>query len=308
MPAFRGKNLRSGDLNEEWGGILLQHLALVAPVPRTEDVGVDVVATLLDDFDKTRLKATNSFYVQIKSSSVESIEYVGAEVEWLFALELPFFIARVNRQQLRAELYCCHALHEAYVVNHARSSLRIEFEKGPEVDSFMSANDVVNVGPPVFTWTMTDINQVADLRKQFFAVCTAHIAAIKQSMELRRVGRVETLVWKSNQLPETVGYKLKDADSPAKITTLSDLAVPYLVPFLDLCVRHGDDEWLDQILRLVQDRRYLLFMIREMQKKNSGQPIEVPEEFRFILQRQAEEKAFIKTELERFARLPDDEE
>lgn len=68
MPAFKGKNLRSGDLAEQLGTLLLQSLALVAPVPRTEDVGVDVVATLLEDFDQRLFKATNSFYVQISGT------------------------------------------------------------------------------------------------------------------------------------------------------------------------------------------------------------------------------------------------
>ena len=39
VPARRGKNFRSGDLAEQLGLYLLQSMALVAPVPRTEDVG-----------------------------------------------------------------------------------------------------------------------------------------------------------------------------------------------------------------------------------------------------------------------------
>jgi hypothetical protein len=58
MPALRGKNLRSGDVTEQLGTLLLQSLASVAPVPRTEDVGVDVVATLLEDFDRTSFVET----------------------------------------------------------------------------------------------------------------------------------------------------------------------------------------------------------------------------------------------------------
>lgn len=38
MPARRGKNFRSGDLAEQLGLYLLQSVALVAPVPRTEDI------------------------------------------------------------------------------------------------------------------------------------------------------------------------------------------------------------------------------------------------------------------------------
>ena len=47
MVAFRGKNLKSGDLAGQLGILLLQNVCLVAPIPRTEGVGIDVVATLI---------------------------------------------------------------------------------------------------------------------------------------------------------------------------------------------------------------------------------------------------------------------
>ena len=43
VPARRGKNFRSGDLAEQLGLYLLQSMALVAPVPRTEDVGLSTL-------------------------------------------------------------------------------------------------------------------------------------------------------------------------------------------------------------------------------------------------------------------------
>ena len=41
MPTKRGKNFRSGDIAEQLGLYLIQSVALGAPVPRTEDVGID---------------------------------------------------------------------------------------------------------------------------------------------------------------------------------------------------------------------------------------------------------------------------
>jgi hypothetical protein len=52
MPATRGINLRSGDLAEQLGLFLLQCVSLTAPVPRTEDVGIDVICTLIRKFDQ----------------------------------------------------------------------------------------------------------------------------------------------------------------------------------------------------------------------------------------------------------------
>lgn len=296
MPAFKGKNLRSGDLVEQLGTLLLQNIALVAPVPRTEDVGVDVVATLLEDFDKRLFKATNSFYVQIKSSSVGFIEYRNDQVDWLFALELPFFIARVDKRLLRIQLYCCHAVHEAFVVNSDRRTVRIEFGNGSETDELMSADAVVNVGPPVFSWSMNDIDKIASLRSKFTAVCKAHIAVANLSKEMRRVGRVETLTWKVNSMPEVVGFKSRDPHLREQIQNLSDFAIPYLIPFLDLCVRHGDDYWLDQVLRLTQERRLELYLSR-MRAEVKGEVIPIPEEFQFILKLRAEAAAIVEQSL-----------
>jgi hypothetical protein len=39
MPGMRNRNLRSGDLKEELGIFLMKTIALVAPVPRPEDMG-----------------------------------------------------------------------------------------------------------------------------------------------------------------------------------------------------------------------------------------------------------------------------
>lgn len=171
MPAFRGKNFRSGDLAEQLGLLLLQSLALVAPVPRTEDIGIDAVVTLLEDFDKYRFKASNSFYVQLKSTSVTSIAYMNDEVDWLFALELPFFVAEVDRTLNRIKLYCCHALHEAFVVNPRRARLCLEFENGICEGDFVSAGETIHIGPPICSWSMDDIETKEDLRAQFNAIC-----------------------------------------------------------------------------------------------------------------------------------------
>jgi hypothetical protein len=115
MPAKRHKNYRSGDLAEQLGLLIMQNLALVAPVPRTEDVGIDSVVTLLEDHDQYSYIATDSFFLQIKSKIKEDkkpqnrtkkktkikkikenkkfeITYSKEAVGWLYNLELPFLL------------------------------------------------------------------------------------------------------------------------------------------------------------------------------------------------------------------------
>ena len=86
MPGVRDRNLRSGDLQEELGIFLLKAVALVAPVPRPEDVGNDAFATLIRPEGTRRLIPDLSFLVQLKSASVPSVSYTTPEeMAWIGA-------------------------------------------------------------------------------------------------------------------------------------------------------------------------------------------------------------------------------
>src|SRR5437868_973227 len=111
MTGRRGKNLRSGDLKEELGVLLLKGFCVVATVERPEDVGLDGVATLLRE-EKGLLYAENSFYVQFKSKSVRSVRYKGEEVRWLKNLKLPLFIGSVSIEDGSIELFCTHRVSQ----------------------------------------------------------------------------------------------------------------------------------------------------------------------------------------------------
>jgi hypothetical protein len=86
MPGMRDKHLRSGDLHEELGIFLLKAVALVAPVPRQEDVGIDAFATLIWPEGSRRLIPDLSFFVQLKSASITSVCYTSPdEMTWIKA-------------------------------------------------------------------------------------------------------------------------------------------------------------------------------------------------------------------------------
>jgi hypothetical protein len=67
MPAKLDRNLRSGNLKEELGVLLLKGLAAVAEVQRTEDFGIDAIVTLLRPVNRRELYAEKTFFVQIKT-------------------------------------------------------------------------------------------------------------------------------------------------------------------------------------------------------------------------------------------------
>ena len=125
VPARRGKNFRSGDLAEQLGLYLLQSMALVAPVPRTEDVGIDVVCTLISEYDQYSYLAEDSFYVQIKSDSIREIEYSDVEVQWLTNLKLPLFVAVVDKAEMMVSIYTCKRLYDAIALKKDRKEIRL---------------------------------------------------------------------------------------------------------------------------------------------------------------------------------------
>lgn len=142
MRTFRGINLRSGDLAEQLGLFLLQSVALVVPVPRTEDVGIDAIVTLLSNYDNKRYMASDSFFVQIKSMSIRSINFNCKEdVQWLTNLEIPFFIASIDKTTASIELFCSHRLSNALMTNPDRSSLNLILDSEPNPDDFVPAGE-----------------------------------------------------------------------------------------------------------------------------------------------------------------------
>lgn len=305
MPAYRPKNLRSGDLAEQLGLLLLQNMTLVAPVPRTEDVGIDAVATLLEEFDSHKLKASNSFYVQLKSVSVTEVVYIGDQVDWLLSLELPFFIAEVDRAKTRIDLYCCHALNEAFISDRKRPRLKITLEEGILLDAFHEDREIVKVGPPVFSWTINDFDSTPNLRARFNEVIKRHIEFYRRSMEERRVGSITSVHWVTNSPPEWAGGKSRalfhDQDP---VGTASDLAMPYFLALIDACVRHQNDYWLDELLIFVQRARQQRFKDRGGKESENPEP---HEDFRFVDNWDREHQRLVKEAIASFGDLDDED-
>lgn len=228
MPAFRGKNLRSGDISEQLGTILLQNVALVAPIPRTEDVGIDLVATLLRDFDKSRYIAEDSFFVQLKSESVDEIKFSGEQVKWLIDLELPFFVASINKQDSSISLYSTYHLNDVLVTNANRTEIILDLNSVSlsEYDcSDESASIRIPMGPKVINWSIKTLSENKNFQNEFYKLLKAHIKLMKKGIESRRVGVIGMALWKSNEEPIIWGTKIK----PSPCTSEKDeIIAPYL--------------------------------------------------------------------------------
>ncbi|WP_426791762.1 hypothetical protein [Sphingobacterium sp. WOUb80] len=213
MPAFKGINLRSGDIAEQLGLFLLQSLALVAPIPRTEDIGVDAVVTLLRKFDKKKFIAEDSFLIQIKSASEERIIYNNDQVEWIKSLELPLFFGLVNRQTSSIQIFSTHALTDAIVTNPEFKTLEMVFNEIYEGDlGTVDDNLKLPMGPEILQWSIQDL-QNNDFQENFFNLLKTHIKISLKGIETRKIGYAELVQWKSGEMPHVWARKLKGIKS-----------------------------------------------------------------------------------------------
>lgn len=230
MPAFRATNLRYGDLAEHLAITLLQSVALVAPVPRTEDVGIDAVVTLLRPFDSNRLIAEDSIYVQVKSASVQSIEFKDEQVKWLYTLELPMFFASVDRKANSISLFCSQEIAKAFVTNNERKRLVVHFDSCDPQEPLVAADvDDVHLGPPVMIWDMYQIGQeIETVREMFNNIVKAHLQVQRDNILHRSIARVENCTWETNQLPRRGLFCLGPGSSAARRL---DIAYERMMPF-----------------------------------------------------------------------------
>lgn len=232
MTAFRGKNLRSGDISEQLGMLLLQNVALVAPIPRTEDVGIDLVATLLRDFDNIRYIAEDSFFVQIKSESVKEIKFNEEQVKWLIALELPFFIASVNKKNSSIALYSTYHINDVLVTNPNRTEIVLELNG--VVNTGFDCSDVntsirIPLGPKIISWSLNTVSNNENFQNKFYKLLKSHIILMKKGIESRRVGVIGMALWKANKEPRVWGTKIKHTP---KTIEQEEIMAPYLNSFM----------------------------------------------------------------------------
>lgn len=267
MPARRGKNFRSGDLAEQLGLYLLQSVALVAPVPRTEDIGIDVVCTLISEYDQYSYLAEDSFYVQIKSGSVREIEYSDVGVQWLTNLKLPLFVAVVDKAETKVSIYTCKRLYDAIALKKDRKEIKLILAENKNENIFDLVDEEqtdIFLGPPIVEWKLSNLmNEETKIKTLFFNVMKEHIRIIHEAMELYTIGCGTSYVWKTNEMPERIGDK---ACGTLNMTTdeLNGKMMTYLIKALELAMKEHNFEMIDEAESLIKEYRELHDRFRQM--------------------------------------------
>jgi hypothetical protein len=267
MPGMRDRNLRSGDLHEELGIFLLKAVALVAPVPRQEDVGNDAFATLIRPEGGRRLIPDLSFLVQLKSASCASVSYTTPdEIAWISALDSPLFIGRVDLKLARIELFTTLRLHQILLEN-SYDGIELLLDPADETSTTPNVRRA-NLGLPVHAWSMADVTE-PDFPARSYAVLRPHVDTLRRNRLLRGIQSQRVLLWETGQPPTDSGEMMLVSPQSDITDTLRDMApharrllmelqyrkrygdFPVMLGFFDLMRRWGADPDPEGTLRMV---------------------------------------------------------
>jgi hypothetical protein len=140
-------NFRRANIAEGLAIQMIRAFAAVAPVPREEDFGIDLLGTLLYRKGK-RLIARDSFFAQVKTHTAAHFDFAGDGIDWLRQMRLPYFPVVANLEEASVSLY---------TVNHHR--LAFAHHSRVEKIVFCIDADGLNdfpLGEPLMTWTLED--------------------------------------------------------------------------------------------------------------------------------------------------------
>lgn len=175
---------REGDSAEYLSLFFLSKIGLVTPIPRQEDIGIDFFCQLGDN-ESGVLKFGERFLLQTKSNhkpivygKPKAAKWKAQDIEWLFKLELPFFIGICNQKSKEFKIYNTTGLHflywQKYKLNQTPTLIEFRGNKideelligGPEefpindwspVDKGDGFKYKINMGNPILTFTLSDL-------------------------------------------------------------------------------------------------------------------------------------------------------
>jgi hypothetical protein len=238
-------------------------------VPSTEDVGIDTVATLLRPESSKRLIPEDTFAVQFKASSVDTVEYPDVTAAtWLMNLQLPFFIGRVRMKDAAVDLFPTHRLFQV----KETAALREVYLHLEEHPGMLGATDVAHVvlGPPAYSWTVSDLADKS-FHDRIYPILKEHIRAAQRNITARPYGYYEMVPWVTGEMPKPfvafgmqhggtggeASNALKAMVAPIQtlLTHISHLHRPALLPtmfeFVKLMRSLGEDPDKGDVLTLM---------------------------------------------------------
>jgi len=252
MPGIRDRNLRSGDLHEELGLFLLRSVALVAPIPRQEDVGNDAFATLIRPEGSRRLIPDVSFLVQLKAASVSEVSYSGPdEIAWITNLEIPLLIGRVDLKKASISLFSTQRVHHI-LLEQSYDEIRLVFDRGDEIGE-ITRSRAVNLGRAVHTWSVADLDE-RDFIARTFSILRPHVESLRQNRLLRDLRYQKVLKWETGQPPTEAGIMMLGTGKDDMKPVLESMIPNVLLMLTEIMhkKRYGDFHVLIALMQLMR--------------------------------------------------------
>jgi hypothetical protein len=201
MPGATATNIRKADIAEDMGKLLLRQFCAIAPISKSDDFGIDCIATLLklDPDNSLRELADKTFGIQFKSKSVTEIKFTQEhEYNWLLNLDYPYFIGSVDISNSTMEIYTLHMINCIPGINEGCKGLIISLDENKE----NTENNVMTlpVGDPIITFGLKDFQNKEKINK-ILEILTAWVSTEYENIRIRNIGFTKFYKWETNKMP-----------------------------------------------------------------------------------------------------------
>jgi hypothetical protein len=248
VPGTADQNLRRANMHEDLGVYLLQGFASVAPVPRTQDVGIDAVATLLRRVDGRQLAADKTFAVQLKSASVRMLPFTGLQVAWLKEMQLPFFIGSVDTRNYSISLFTTHHVSRAFCEGDYEA---IHVYLDPvEITVNQPSVRTVYLGAPVIAWDASRTYD-ADFLDWAYSLMKPVVDAEHESIKCRSLHLVSPITWKTNEPSSSNGAMMMFLPPVGEPQHAYQEILPSLRVITMECMTRGSEEDREDVRRFI---------------------------------------------------------
>lgn len=140
-------NFRSANIAEGLAIQMLRPFAAVAPIPREEDYGIDLIGTLMRRSGRVYV-AEDSFAVQIKTLTAAEFPVSCDGIRWLRELDMPYFPVVADLGRARLSLFTINHHRCAFALHSLVSNIVFTVD-GDGLDDFP-------LGDPLLTWTLEE--------------------------------------------------------------------------------------------------------------------------------------------------------